>query len=121
MLAKNLFAAAFGIAAMTSLATPAMAGDCPSGSEVSNPLANHPTMPKDVTDTVIGSIDLGKDIGVNGRLLRTRMLVVQPGPRLVQRLFSAPVLAAPVVVALAAQAKQRGYVRSGHACDVGGT
>ena len=79
MLAKNILAAAFGIAAMTSLSTPALAGDCPSGKEVANPLANHPTMPKDVTDTVIGSIDLGKEIGVDGRLLRTRMLVVQPG------------------------------------------
>lgn len=79
MFAKSICAAAIGFAALTSLPTPAMAGDCPSGSEAMNPLANHPTMPKDVTDTVIGSIDLGKEIGVDGRLLRTRMLVVQPG------------------------------------------
>ena len=44
-----------------------------------NPLANAPTNPKDVTDTVIGSIDLGKEINVAGRQLRTRRLVVQPG------------------------------------------
>ena len=44
-----------------------------------NPLANAPTMPKGVTDTVIGSVDLGKEINVEGRQLRTRRLVVQPG------------------------------------------
>ena len=44
-----------------------------------NALANAPTMPKDVTDTVIGAVDLGKEIGVDGRQLRTRRLVVQPG------------------------------------------
>lgn len=44
-----------------------------------NPLANAPTSPKDVTDTVIGSVDLGREIGVDGRQLRTRRLVVQPG------------------------------------------
>jgi quercetin dioxygenase-like cupin family protein len=42
-------------------------------------LANAPTMPKSVTDTVIGSVDLGPEIGVNDRQLRTRRLVVQPG------------------------------------------
>ena len=36
-------------------------------------------MPKGVTDTVIGSVDLGPEIGVDGRQLRTRRLVVQPG------------------------------------------
>jgi quercetin dioxygenase-like cupin family protein len=36
-------------------------------------------MPKGVTDTVIGSIDLAPEISVDGRRLRTRRLVVQPG------------------------------------------
>ena len=36
-------------------------------------------MPKDVTDTVIGAVNLGSEIGVDGRQLRTRRLVVQPG------------------------------------------
>ena len=44
-----------------------------------NPLTNAPTMPKDVTDTVIGAVDLAKEINVEGRQLRTRRLVVQPG------------------------------------------
>jgi len=59
-----------------SAATPALA-DC--SAPGANALANAPTMPKGVTDTVIGSIDLAGEIGVDGRLLRTRRLVVQPG------------------------------------------
>jgi quercetin dioxygenase-like cupin family protein len=66
---------AAGIIAIAALggATPAVAD------QHVNPLANAPTMPKDVTDTVIGAVDLGKEIGVDGRQLRTRRLVVQPG------------------------------------------
>ena len=44
-----------------------------------NPLADRATEAKAVTDDVLGSIDLGKEIGVNGRDLRLRRLVVQPG------------------------------------------
>lgn len=58
-------------------ATPALAGQCTTPG--TNALANAPTMPKGVTDTVIGSVDLGPEIGVDGRQLRTRRLVVQPG------------------------------------------
>jgi quercetin dioxygenase-like cupin family protein len=72
-------AAALALAAPLAFASPALAGDCPSGREMANPLADHPTMPKDVTDTVIGAIDLGSEIGVDSRQLRTRRLVVQPG------------------------------------------
>ncbi|MFL6750273.1 MAG: cupin domain-containing protein [Sphingomicrobium sp.] len=70
---------AIGIAAVAMLASasPAMAGQCQTAGV--NPLANAPTMPKDVTDTVIGAVDLGKEINVDGRQLRTRRLVVQPG------------------------------------------
>ena len=66
---------AAGIIALAALggATPAMAD------QHVNPLTNAPTMPKDVTDTVIGEVDLGKEISVEGRQLRTRRLVVQPG------------------------------------------
>jgi len=60
-------------------AAPAFAGTCPAGKEGENALTGHPTMPKGVTDTVIGSVDLGKEIGVDGRDLRTRRLIVQPG------------------------------------------
>lgn len=71
--------AALSLMASAVFSTPALAGDCPSGQEKANPLANAATMPKDVTDTVIGAIDLGKEIGVDGRQLRTRRLVIQPG------------------------------------------
>jgi quercetin dioxygenase-like cupin family protein len=70
-----------GIIALAALggATPAMAGQCPAGQEAANPLTDRATSPKDVTDDVLGSIDLGQEIGVNGRDLRLRRLVVQPG------------------------------------------
>jgi len=76
---QTLTAAVLALAAPLTFAAPAFAGDCPSGQEMATALAGAPTMPKDVTDTVIGSIDLGSEIGVQGRLLRTRRLVVQPG------------------------------------------
>lgn len=74
----SVVAGVVGLAAI-SAATPAMAGQCPAGQQGANPLANAPTMPKDVTDTVIGAVDLGKEINVDGRQLRTRRLVVKPG------------------------------------------
>jgi quercetin dioxygenase-like cupin family protein len=79
MLTKSLTTAVLALAAPLAFVAPAYAGDCPSGKEMANALTGAPTMPKDVTDTVIGSIDLGKEIGAQGRLLRTRRLVVQPG------------------------------------------
>ena len=70
---------AAGIIALAALgsATPAFAGQCQAAGV--NALANAPTMPKDVTDTVLAAVDLGKEINVDGRQLRTRRLVVQPG------------------------------------------
>jgi quercetin dioxygenase-like cupin family protein len=79
MLTRTLTAAALALAAPIAFAAPALAGDCPSGQEKANPLSDRQTMGKDVTDTVIGSIDLGTEIGVQRRQLRTRRLVVQPG------------------------------------------
>jgi quercetin dioxygenase-like cupin family protein len=70
---------AAGLIAVAALggATPALAGQCSAAGV--NALANAPTMPKDVTDMVIGAVDLGSEINVEGRQLRTRRLVVQPG------------------------------------------
>ena len=76
-LKTKLATAAIAVAAASSFATPAIAGQC--ATPGTNPLTNAPTMPKDVTDTVIGSINLDSEIGVDGRQLRTRRLVVQPG------------------------------------------
>ena len=71
------FAAAAIAVAVSAIATPALAAQCPAPG--ASTLANAPTMPKGVTDTVIGAIDLGPEINVGGRQLRTRRLVVQPG------------------------------------------
>jgi quercetin dioxygenase-like cupin family protein len=79
MFAKPLMAATIVSLAALTFAAPALAGDCPQGKEMANALAGAPTMPNGVTDDVIGSIDLGKEITTDGRLLRTRRLVVQPG------------------------------------------
>jgi len=76
---NSLAKAAFALIAVTSFAAPALAGDCPAGKMGANPLANHPTEGKAVTDDVIGLVELGKEIGVEGRQLRTRKLVIQPG------------------------------------------
>lgn len=65
--------------AAAGIATPAFAGQCPADQVRGNDLAGHPTAPSNVTDDVIGSIDLGTEIGVQGRDLRLRRLVVQPG------------------------------------------
>lgn len=78
-LKTKLATAAIAAVAAASFATPAVAGQCPAGKEMSNALADRATAPKDVTDDVLGSIDLGKEIGVQGRDLRLRKLVVQPG------------------------------------------
>ena len=73
----KLATAAIAVVAATSFASPAIAGQCPAAG--TSDLANAPTMPVGVTDTVISSVDLGPEIGVDGRQLRTRRLAVQPG------------------------------------------
>ena len=78
-LTKTSLAAGFIAAIALGSAAPAVAGQCPAGQESANPLTDRATAPKDVTDDVLGSIDLGQEIGVAGRDLRLRRLVVQPG------------------------------------------
>jgi quercetin dioxygenase-like cupin family protein len=67
------------IALATTAAVPAFAGQCPADQVRANPLVNHPTAPSMVTDDVVGSVDLQAELGVTGRDLRLRRLVVQPG------------------------------------------
>lgn len=72
------------LAAVTALvavsaATPAFAGECPAANVGPNELAGAATMPKGVTDAVLSAVDLGAEIQVDGRSLRMRRLVVQPG------------------------------------------
>jgi quercetin dioxygenase-like cupin family protein len=61
------------------LSAPAMAGECAANQVGANALPGAATMPKDVTDTVVGRVDLGPEIMVDGRSLRLRRLVLQPG------------------------------------------
>ncbi len=74
---KGASAALFALAGL--YASTAMAGECPAGAAGVNKLEGAATEPKDVTDTVIGAIDLGPEIKVDGRSLRLRRLVLQPG------------------------------------------
>jgi quercetin dioxygenase-like cupin family protein len=70
--------APLALAAAIAFSSPAQAaGLCPKPGSMN--LANAPMMPKGVTDTILGTVDLGPEINVNGRLLRTRRLVIQPG------------------------------------------
>lgn len=77
MLKTILKGAPLALASALAFASPAIAGTCPTTGSMD--LANAPMMPKGVTDMVIGSIDLAGEINVDGRKLRTRRLVVQPG------------------------------------------
>ena len=61
-----------------AFAPAATAGDCPAGKAGASPLAVE-TAPKDVTDNVIGSIDLGNGYNIAGKTMRLRKLVLQPG------------------------------------------
>jgi len=76
-LKTKLATAIIAVAAAGSFATPAIAGQCTTAG--ASDLANAPTMPKGVTDDVLSAINLGPEINVDGRQLRTRRLVVQPG------------------------------------------
>ena len=78
MMKTMIKSSAVALVAVLAFASPANAASlCPKPGMMT--LANAPTMPKGVTDTVIGSVDLANEIGVSGRMLRTRRLVIQPG------------------------------------------
>jgi len=62
------------------LVTPAMAVGCPDGKGGVDVRAPDHTPASGVTDTVVNSIDLSKEPAhVEGRIMRLRKLVVQPG------------------------------------------
>ncbi len=79
LIRNRLAAAIIAATAIGSFAGPALAGTCPPGQERDNALPGRATEPSKVTDDVLGAIDLGKEIGVGGRELRLRRLVLQPG------------------------------------------
>lgn len=68
------------VAALAMVSAPAAwAGECPAASVKDDATPPGPSAPKGVTDTVISSIDLSKGYGIEGRLLRARRLVIEPG------------------------------------------
>lgn len=72
-----LLAAMLGAVA---LAAPAHAGQCPAGQLKEGVRTGGETAPKGVTDTVLQSVDLAKEpAAIDGRALRLRRLVIQPG------------------------------------------
>ena len=77
---RNLTAAALlaGVSAIAS--TAASANGCPANEVGPNALANAPTKPVGVTDTVLEQIDLSKEmVKANDHMFRIRRLVIQPG------------------------------------------
>lgn len=79
-LSTRLIGACAFAGALTVAAASASAGQCPAdkmGADVTKPGA---MAPKDVTDTVLASIDLAKEPAkIDGRQLRLRRLEIQPG------------------------------------------
>jgi quercetin dioxygenase-like cupin family protein len=68
------------LAGATLIAAPARAGQCPADKTQAGARTTGETKPKDVTDNVLGMIELGKEkIALADRRLRLRKLVVQPG------------------------------------------
>ena len=79
------FSTTLMITAVAACALPIMsakswAADCPAGKTAVDAMKPGPTTPSKVTDTVISSIDLAPiGSGFEGRKMRLRKLVVQPG------------------------------------------
>ncbi len=76
---KTLSMASMLVLGGITLTPAAYAGECPAGQVAADAMKPGATMPKDVTDNVIGSIDLGKGYNIAGKTMRMRKLVVQPG------------------------------------------
>ncbi|HEY2445381.1 MAG TPA: cupin domain-containing protein [Rhizomicrobium sp.] len=76
----GLTLATLAASALSLTSANAWAGDCPPDKIGTNVTKPGPMAPSGVTDTVIGSIDLGPlGSGFQGRAMRMRKLVVQPG------------------------------------------
>ncbi len=68
--------------AMLAVSGAAFAGECPADQVVADGQGQKPgaTVPKDVTDKVLKSIELANEpVGVKDRLFRLRRLAIQPG------------------------------------------
>ncbi|HME27466.1 MAG TPA: cupin domain-containing protein [Acetobacteraceae bacterium] len=72
--------AIMGVAMLAFAPSLTLAESCPAGSAEPNVRAADHTPAFGVTDTVVGSVDLAKEPAhIEGRLLRLRRLVIQPG------------------------------------------
>ena len=68
------------VAAAAFLSAPARAGQCPADKLSPGVRASGEMKPKDVTDTVLGQVDLATErVNLADRRLRLRRLVIQPG------------------------------------------
>ena len=81
---KSCFSYAFALAGLVAGASifgsSAFAGECPAGAMKPNAREPVTFQPVGVTDTTLGSIDLGKEmVGVKDHELRFRKLTVAPG------------------------------------------
>jgi quercetin dioxygenase-like cupin family protein len=81
---KGQFRRGLAVAALMAgaafAASPASAGQCPADQTKAGVRTTGEMKPKDVTDTVLGMIELGKEkVALADRRLRLRRLVVQPG------------------------------------------
>src|SRR5262249_28397866 len=80
MIIKRHLAIAALVIGSSALAPAAFAGECPAGKAGTNVRAADATPAKDVTDTVLATIDLAKEpIAAKGYTQRVRRLVIQPG------------------------------------------
>lgn len=76
----TLTIAAVAACALSMMQAKSWAADCPAGKTAVDAMKPGPMTPSDVTDTVISSIDLAPiGAGFDGRKMRLRKLVVQPG------------------------------------------
>src|SRR4051812_19344789 len=68
------------VAAAVLLSAPAQAGQCPADKVSPGARTSGEMKPKDVTDTVLGQVELAREkVNLADRRLRLRKLVVQPG------------------------------------------
>src|SRR3954469_1847364 len=78
-LRPSLCAAAL-VAAAAFLSAPAQAGQCPPDKVSPGTRTSGEMKPKDVTDTVLGQVELAQEkVNLADRRLRLRKLVIQPG------------------------------------------
>jgi quercetin dioxygenase-like cupin family protein len=76
----GLCLAAMTLAAASALPSGAQAGQCPSGKQIADSMKPVDYAANGVTDTVLAAVDLSKEPAqIQGRKLRLRKLVVQPG------------------------------------------